>query len=575
MTFETHPARDDVSIVLAGEAGSGIQTIESVLTRAFRLEGFHVFASKEYMSRVRGGSNSTVIRIGCREVRAWTDRIDLCIPLGAQALAHLESRIGPGTLVLGDKTAMNVDHPIIDTCLTAMAREAGGPIFANTIAAGIIWGAFELTLELLNRAIKHQFSGKAPEVLQTILTSAQKGYGKGLELRHSGAIPIVLPGKPESVHSLFMTGAEAVGIGSLSGGCNFVSSYPMSPSTGVLTFLAGHAHDFGVALEQAEDEISAANMVLGAWYAGARGLATTSGGGFSLMAETLSLGGMIETPMVIHLAQRPGPATGLPTRTEQGDLDLALYAGHGEFPRLILAPGNIEQAFSLARMAFDRADAWQVPTIILTDQYLMDSCYDVKEFELSDHHPKPAIIETTTDYRRYAVTEDGISPRGIPGWGTGLVGVDSDEHDEQAHITESPHVRRRMVEKRMKKFAAIAREALPPDLYGPATASHLIICWGSTLEAAREAVKRIDSPDVAILHFTQLFPLPVAARELVECAPQLILIEGNATGQFGRLLRSEWDIEWAHRILKYDGFPFAVEELQTSLEFVLEREVQP
>lgn len=575
MVIGRSSVRSAFAIVLAGEAGSGIQTIETVLTQAFRCAGFHVFASKEYMSRVRGGCNSTLIRIGSDEVRAWSDRIDICIPLGTASLGHLEGRIGSDTLILGDKASVNTDHPLVDTCLMKMAADLGGAIFANTIASGIIWGAFELEHELLARAIEDRFSEKDADFMEKVQTSARKGYEKGLELRRTGMIDLALPERPASIGRLFLTGAEAVGTGALAGGCNFVSSYPMSPATGVLTFLAGQAREFDIAVEQAEDEISAANMILGAWYAGARGLATTSGGGFALMTEAVSLAGMIETPMVIHLAQRPGPATGLPTRTEQGDLDLALYAGHGTFPRIILAPGNIEQAFCLARTAFDLADAWQVPTILLTDQHLMDSCYDVKEFDITDHLPKSAVVETTADYRRYILTDDGISPRGIPGWGTGLVGVDSDEHDEQAHITESPLVRRCMVEKRMNKLAAIARDALPPDLYGPSTASRLVICWGSSLEAVREAVERIASPDVAILHFRQLFPLPASARALLESAHRLILVEGNATGQFGRLIRSEWNIEWAHRILKYDGFPFAVEELQASIEFALECEVRP
>ncbi|MFZ2956664.1 MAG: 2-oxoacid:acceptor oxidoreductase subunit alpha [Candidatus Ozemobacteraceae bacterium] len=566
MPYDRGSARSPLSIVLAGEAGSGIQTIESVLTLAFRLDGFHVFASKEYMSRIRGGSNSTLIRIGCCRVRAWSDRIDLCFPLGMPALLHLKSRIGPETLVLGDKTSMSSDRSIVDTGLMKMAAESGGEIFANTIAAGIIWGAFERRPEILDHSITDRFSDKPADLLVKIQASARKGYEKGLELRRNGEITLTLPEKPDSSGRLFLTGAEAVGTGALAAGCNFVSSYPMSPATGVLTFLAEHAREFGVALEQAEDEICAANMILGAWYAGARGLVTTSGGGFCLMTEALSLGGIIETPMVIHLAQRPGPATGLPTRTEQGDLDLALYGGHGEFPRVIFAPGNIEQAFKLTGTAFERADAWQVPAIILTDQYLMDSCYDVNEFNLSEPRAEPAIVKTTVGYRRYVLTEDGISPRGIPGWGDGLVGVDSDEHDEQAHITESPDIRRLMVEKRQKKLATIAKSALPADLYGPATARSLIVCWGSTLEVVLEAVEQMAIPDVAILHFTQVFPLPEAAGNLLKCAKKTVLIEGNATGQFGRLVASEWGIEWSHRILKYDGLPFSVEKLRESME---------
>ncbi len=563
-----------ISIVIAGEAGAGINSIELILTQAFHLAGYHVFASKEYMSRVRGGSNSTLIRVGGNEVRAWSNRIDLCVPFGEPALAHLKNNLGAKTIILGDKESITSDHQIIDANLMEIALEAGNKIFVNTVAAGLIWGAFEQDLVILKRAVSDQFSQKPEDLLKKILNSSEKGFEKGLELKKNNKFTLSLPEKATKSRPLFLTGAEAVGTGALAGGCNFVSSYPMSPATGVLTFLAGHAREFEVALEQAEDEISAANMVLGAWYAGARGFATTSGGGFALMSEAISLGGMIETPMVIHLAQRPGPATGLPTRTEQGDLNLALYSGHGEFPRVVLAPGNIEQAFHLTSRAFRIADDWQVPAIILTDQHLMDSRYDVNEFEISETDSKQAIIETTADYKRYTLTDDGISPRGIPAWGKGLVCVDSDEHDESGHITESSTVRCSMVEKRLKKLENMTKEALKPDLYGKKSASTIIVCWGTTLEPVKEALEPIEKADISILHFTQLYPLPASGEELLKKAKKLILIEGNATGQFGRLIRSEWGIKWSKQILKYDGFPFSVEELQIAVEKAVSEEEQ-
>lgn len=563
-----------ISIVIAGEAGAGIKSIEKVLTNAFHLVGYHLFASKEYMSRVRGGSNSTLIRVGGNEVRAWSNRIDLCIPFGEPALLHLKNRLEDKTIILGDKNSINSDKQLIDANLMEIAKEAGGKIFANTVAAGIIWGIFNQDLDILKQAVSGQFSQKSEDLLNKILNSSEKGYEKGRELKKNHKITLKLPQKPEKPRPLFLTGAEAVGSGALAGGCNFVSSYPMSPSTGVLNFLADHAQEFEIALEQAEDEISAANMILGAWYAGARGIATTSGGGFALMSEAISLSGMIETPMVIHLAQRPGPATGLPTRTEQSDLNLALYSGHGEFPRIVLAPGNLEQAFYLTSKAFHMADSWQVPTVILTDQHLMDSHYDVNEFEISETDSKQAIIETSEDYKRYALTENGLSPRGIPSWGKGLVCVDSDEHDESGHITESSTVRCSMVEKRLKKLENITKEAIEPDLYGEKSASTIIVCWGTTLEPVKEALEQIENTDISILHFTQLFPLPAIGKELLNNAKKLVLIEANSTGQFGRLIRSEWGIQWSNQILKYDGFPFSAEELQIDIEKAISKEEQ-
>jgi len=215
-------------------------------------------------------------------------------------------------------------------------------------------------------------------------------------------------------------------LGAIAGGCSFISTYPMSPSTGVWIFLTQHSKEFDIITDQSEDEISAINMAIGAWYAGARGMVATSGGGFALMVEGLSLASMIETPVVIHLGQRPGPATGLPTRTEQADLEFVLHAGHGEFPRIILTPGTMEDAFNLSQRAFDLADKYQVPVFILTDQYFLDSYYNLPSLNLSDIRNQSHVVKTNKEYKRYQLTENGISPRGIPGYGEGLVSVDSD-----------------------------------------------------------------------------------------------------------------------------------------------------
>lgn len=572
MTQQSTTHHVPLSIVIAGEAGSGIKTIEAVLTRAFHLNGHHIYANKEYMSRVRGGSNSTLIRVGSRQVKAWTNRIDICIPLDQKALHHMQDRLNQDTLILADKSKFDSDRDLVDTGLGKIAEEAGGSIYANTVAAGLLWGAFELDLKILEKAISKQFSDKQDEVLQKIIASAGMGHKKGRQLREDGKIDLQLPEKPESPAEYFMNGAQAVGIGAISGGCNFVSSYPMSPSTGVLVFLAANSKEFGIAVEQAEDEICAANMVLGAWYAGARAIATTSGGGFALMSEAISLGGMTETPMILHLAQRPGPATGLPTRTEQGDLNLALHSGHGDFPRIILAPGNLEQATELTQKAFMLADEWQVPVIILTDQYLMDSCYDLAKPDPVKMAPENSIVATRKDYLRYRLTDNGVSERGIPGYGEGLVCVDSDEHDESGHITESWKVRNSMVAKRMKKFAAIEENSIAPTLYGKESAANVFVCWGSPLEAALEALERMDSDDVAVLHFSQVYPLLPQGRKFMEKAKKAFLIEGNATGQFGKMLSAEWGVEWTDKILQFDGFQFAADELQKAMEKAIGKE---
>lgn len=272
---------------------------------------------------------------------------------------------------------------------------------------------------------------------------------------------------------------------------------------------------------------------------------------------------MVESPAVIHLAQRPGPATGLPTRTEQADLNLALYAGHGEFPRIIYAPGNIEEAFYLTQRAFNVADRYQVPVFILTDQYLVDSFYNLPGFDLKELKVEKHIVKTTRDYVRYAITEDGISPRGVPGYGEGLVRVDSDEHDEFGHITEDFDTRVRMVDKRLRKGKTLKKDIVRPKLIGDENYRVLLVAWGSTLEPIREAIE--DMSGVALLHFSQVWPLDESAVEHMERAEKVVAIEGNATGQFANLIRQVTGFHIKDRILKYSGLQFTVEELKEKI----------
>jgi 2-oxoglutarate ferredoxin oxidoreductase subunit alpha len=336
----------------------------------------------------------------------------------------------------------------------------------------------------------------------------------------------------------------------------------MSPGTTVLQAMAAYSKRFDILVEQVEDEIGVANMALGAWYAGARALVTTSGGGFALMTEAVSLSGAIETPFVAHIAQRPGPATGLPTRTEQGDLDLAVHAGHGDFLRIVLAPGDLGEGYELARTAFDMAAACQSPVFVLTDQYFVDSYYTVPAFEVPDSPPPSHTVVTLPDYRRYALGSPyGLSPRGLPGKGRGLVHVDSDEHDEAGFITEDAGMRRAMVEKRMAKIATARNLALPPRRYGSADAPILIVGWGSTKGSILEALALLDRRDLAFLHFPWIYPLPADTRAILERATRVIDVEGNVTGQLADLIRRETGYHIVERILKYDGAQFSVEEL--------------
>jgi 2-oxoglutarate ferredoxin oxidoreductase subunit alpha len=548
--------RHEKNLVIGGEAGQGLQTIAQILARMFLQGGLHVLAVNEFMSRIRGGSNSITLRAAHHPVRAVNERVDLCIFLDKDSLPRLRGRCSAKTLLIGDPKVFGDEAGMLSLPLTELRNKTGSAIYDTCIVCGYIARMAGWVLAPLEEALAKIFAD--PDVLEKNRAAALLGWECGAAVSGRCALPPIKikPGR------LLLDGSQAVALGAVAGGCNFISSYPMSPSTGVLIHLAKLAERHGIVVEQAEDEISAINMALGSWYAGGRAMISTSGGGFDLMAEGLSLCGIIESPLVIHLAQRPGPGTGLPTRTEQGDLEIARYSGHGEFPRAILAPGSPEDAFSCTAHAFQMADASQSPVFILTDQYLLDTLYDLEPFELPSAPPVSRLVVTTPEYMRYAPGQDGVSPRGIPGLGTGIVCVDSDEHDAAGCITEDFDVRIAMVDKRCAKMRLLREDfAMLPRLYGPTDFKRLIVGWGSTAAAVIEALEQSQPESTAFLHCLQLYPVPQTVIDHLRQAEQIIVIENNATGQFARLLRAEASCTIYREWHKYNGLTFTVDEV--------------
>ena len=562
---------EDLSVVLCGEAGQGIQTVEKLFTRIIKKAGFNVFSTKEYMSRVRGGGNSTEIRISTKAVSAYIDRIDILVPLNKDAIQHIQSRISKNTLIIGEgkniktkKISNKISFPITKT-----AEEIGNKVYSNTVAVGILSSIFSINKKILIEVIEEYFQNKKKDVINNNINAAEKGYDLCKDLMKKDKINFRLNKPKGENEKILLNGAESISLGAIAGRCNFISSYPMSPSTGVLTFLSKNSSQFDIIAEQAEDEISAINMVLGAWYAGARGMITTSGGGYALMTEGVSLAGMIESPVVIHLAQRPAPATGLPTRTEQGDLEHALYSSHGEFPKIIYSPATLDDGFYLTQKAFDLADKYQTPVYILTDQYFIDSFYGVKNLDINKIRNKNHFIKTSKDYKRYKITKNGISPRGIPGYGDGLVCIDSDEHDEYGRITEDMDIRTKMVKKRLKKYSEIKKEIISPELIGEKGYKFLVIGWGSTYHIIKEALEIIGNKEIAHLHFRQVYPLHNDVIEFLKKAEKTIMIENNATSQFSKLIRQQTGYEMEHKILQYNGLPFSVETIAREIQKII------
>ncbi len=555
---------EEISIVLSGEAGTGLKTVEGLFTELLRQSGCYFYMSKEIMSRIRGGNNTTQFRVSGKKVTSYVKKTDYVIVLNKGALYRLGDRMREDTVIIGPADFIEDEvrsrHKIKEVDFIEVAKKAGNPKYVNTAILGFISGMLNLDESMGEKLLAKKLGKKGEDVVEKNI----EAFKNGAELGRGCEFGIKIPTDSKVAEKPAISGTEALVIGSLAGGCNFITSYPMSPSTGILVGMAGKANEYGVAVEQAEDEIAAINMVLGAWYAGARAMASTSGGGFALMTEGLSMSGIGETPAVIHLAQRPGPGTGLPTRTEQGDLNLVVHAGHGEFPRVVLAPGSLEDGIVLSQKAFNIADKYQVPVVILSDAHYVNQAYNLDKVDFSKMENEYFIAESEKGYKRYLVTENGRSSRAVPGYGKGLVCVDSDEHDETGHITEDFSVRVAQHDKRMRKLNDY--KDIEPELIGPKEYKTLVVGWGSTYGVLREAADRLGDYGLACLHYKQVYPLPDISRELLEKAEKLILLEQNYSGQFGGLIKKEWGIEFDRKILKYDGMQFSLEEVEEELK---------
>jgi 2-oxoglutarate ferredoxin oxidoreductase subunit alpha len=573
----------DYTIKIGGEAGQGIQTIGDTLGHVFARAGYHVFTNQDYDSRIRGGHNYYQVRLADRPVLAPRDQVDIIVALDRESIRLHESELTSRGQVIYDAESLKEkqDKPtFLDIPFVKLAVEHGGDkIMANTVATGAVLGMLGMDMQGLLNLIADVFKKKGERVITANRNAALAGYDYAVKacLKCNLAVAEDMSTHPR----MLIGGVEAIALGALASGCKFYSAYPMTPSTGIMNYLASKEKEYGIVVEQAEDEIAAINMALGASFAGARAMTGTSGGGFALMVEGVSLAAMTETPVVIAMGQRPGPATGLPTRTEQGELHMILHAGHGEFPRFIFAPGTPEQAFFLTNKAFDLAEKYQVPAFLLFDTYLADTQWTYRGFDLSrmrnaDYRLRGDAFQKLSVYRRHAFTEDGVSPLGVPGDAKHLVVTDSDEHDEDGHIDETAPTRIQMVEKRLKKSLRMKEETVPPFVYGDHHPDIVIACWGSLYGIVRESVDELAaSYGVAMLHFSELQPFPGTGKfdylAFLERAKLTVCVEQNATGQFARLMKSETGYEFTEQVLRFDGRPFTIEGLVKELKAKISR----
>ncbi|OGX23334.1 MAG: hypothetical protein A3J51_03615 [Omnitrophica WOR_2 bacterium RIFCSPHIGHO2_02_FULL_45_21] len=586
----------DITIKIAGEAGQGLQTMGQLLSKAFARKGLNVFANQALQSRIRGGHNCFQLRVSTERVLAPACATDILIALDEESLAHTqeltESSItifdGTGKYkTLSHTTAkiaesrrrrrfscstlvkLKVERGLsLDIPLEKIAKESGGnKLMSNTVGLAAVLGILELDINVLFDLIRESFGAKGKEIAEANIKVAQAGYNFTYRKIPGKRLPSLK--EISGAKKMLIGGSEAIALGALACGCKFISAYPMSPSTGIMTYLASKANQFGIVVEQSEDEIASINIALGASYAGVRAMTASSGGGFALMVEGLSLSGMTETPLVIVDAQRPGPATGLPTRTAQEDLEYVIFCGHGEFPRAVLAPRTIEDAFYATVKAFNLADKYQIPVIILSDQLMADSLLTIDELDIDSIKIERNILSNEElkeikEYKRYRFTESGISPRVLPGNPYGLVVVDSDEHDEEGHITEDvDYTRPQMVLKRNRKNIGLLKEMAPPLRYGPQHAKNILVGWGSSYGALKEAVDILNAENeqVCLFHFNELWPLNKEYFDFLERGEFVCVAENNFRGQFAHLITATTGRIIENRINKFNGLPFCASEI--------------
>jgi 2-oxoglutarate ferredoxin oxidoreductase subunit alpha len=562
---------------IGGPAGYGIKSAGMVFAKTFLKKGYFVFYYSEYPSLIRGGHNTVQIDISDKPIRSASAKIDFLLALDDKTIKTDKQYLKKGGILLydgnicQDKKILPKEN-IYSIPLAELAKEAGGEIMRNSVALGASSALLNKGIEELKEAINLIF--KKEEIKKANLKAVQSGYNyikehfKIVEKNELNQL------KKTDKEKILLTGNEATAMGALVGGCKFFSAYPMTPATAILHYLAKHQRETDMIVHQGEDEIGVIHQAIGASFAGARSMLATSGGGFALMNEGLSLSGMTETPLVIIEVIRPAPATGLPTWSDQGDLAFVLGAGHGDFPKVILAPGDPEEAYLLTQRALNISEKYQLPVIILSDKFLGESKYTVIKNEMNNLKIKierGEIIKTEMtgeNYKRYLNTKNGVSPRALPGTKNGEHIANSDEHNEFSFTVEGYGGSRvEQMDKRKRKMEGVSSEMLPPALYGPKNADLTIVSWGSNKGPILDALASIDYKipgkklSVNYLHFSYLYPLPKLAEASLKKCHHLLLIECNQSGQFAKLLRQETGVYVKDNLLKYDGRPFWPEEI--------------
>lgn len=584
----------ELRVRIGGEAGFGIKAAGQTLARVFMDAGLNVADLTEYPSLIRGGHNNYTLRVSQNPVFSHVEEIDALIALNRETVdLHLDALVKGGAVIF-DPKEVSTDGWLpsgavrpVPVPLTEFARQAGGTIMRNTVALGALLALVHFPLEGLAGSLRTQFAHKSPEVAENNIAAAALGYHYvSQNVPDFWLKPRGVKGAPRRI---LIDGNEAIGLGALAAGIGFYAAYPMTPASSILHFMAKHERDHGVVIKHTEDELAAMNMVVGAAFTGARAMCATSGGGFALMNEAFGMAGVSESAVVVGVITRPGPATGMPTWTEQSDLRYVIHAAQGEFPRVVLAPGDQAESFELAWKAFNLADQLQTPVVLLGDSYLSDNRRSIPYPDLDavtvdrgklvtegDAAKHPGALGEDGRYLRYKVTDDGVSTRVVPGVEGALQVANSYEHDEYGYgqLGEPAGTRIAQNDKRMRKLD-LARTLVPgPNYFGvaPADADIAILCWGSTTGPVREAIEWLAEEGVAIaaMQVVTMWPFPaLEVADFIGDAKRTMIVEGNFTGQLQGLVREQCLLDVDHTLHRYDGRQFSPERIVAGIKEVL------
>ncbi len=572
----------DFALAIGGAAGQGIATPGNILARMFVRRGLHIYAYNAFQSIIRGGHILLTVRVSDVEPTCHGDKIDLLMCLNQDTMDRHLTVLGPGARAIYNSD--NVETGEAPEGVTLVPMPVGeltdnnpNKLLQNTAFLGAATALLGIGFEVLGDTLTQIFERKGQEVVDLNIDTSKAAYDHAKANFES--FPDTVPSTDTKLG--VWSGNDALGMGGAAAGVKFYAAYPMSPATGVLHWMANNARDLGIMVRQLEDEISVANMVIGAAQTGARAMCATSGGGFALMTEAIGAAAMMEIPVLYINVMRAGPSTGVPTKTEQADLWQMLGASQGDFERFIVAPKSALDAFNTIPEIFNLCDAAQCPGIVVSDLLISEGTFSIAVDKL-DMQPeidrgelitegKPTADGSLADpgtragggYKRYEITESGISPRAILGLEGYVHVAATDEQDEDGVLISdeftNPHKRRAMVEKRARKFAGVARRVAPPELEGPADAEVTLVGWGSTWGVINEACEQLADLGITVNHLPVKWIVPLHGDEILEVlskSKRVIIVENNHSGQFARYLRSETSFAADGHIRKYDGEPF-------------------